>query len=80
MKPKPAHLLRRADAFCARLNDGLAAVAVVLLLITCAAMIERFPTPATTGNFHLGDLISDYLHHTPSSDSHLLWRGLGTSK
>ncbi len=43
MKPKPAPLLKRIDAFCARLNIGLAAVAIVLALITTAALLERLP-------------------------------------
>jgi len=33
-KPPPARFLQRADAFCARLNTGLAAVALVLRLPT----------------------------------------------
>jgi hypothetical protein len=38
-----ALIARRADAFCARLNDGLAAVAIVLALLTTAALLERLP-------------------------------------
>ena len=39
--------LRRVDAFCARINDGLAAVAVVLALMTAifsATYLERNAT------------------------------------
>jgi len=43
-KPPPARFLQRADAFCARLNTGLAAVALVLALLTTAALLERLPT------------------------------------
>lgn len=30
------------DAFCARLNDGLAVVAVVLALVTAGVSVQRF--------------------------------------
>jgi hypothetical protein len=43
MKQTLAQIARRADAFCARLNDGLAAVAIVLALITTAALVQRLP-------------------------------------
>lgn len=43
MNPTFASRLRRLDVFCARLNDGLAAVAIVLALVTTAALIERLP-------------------------------------
>ena len=38
-----ALIARRADAFCARLNAGLAAVALVLALVTAAALVQRLP-------------------------------------
>jgi hypothetical protein len=43
MKDTLAQIARRADAFCARLNDGLAAVAIVLAVITTAALMQRLP-------------------------------------
>jgi hypothetical protein len=43
-KLPPATFLQRVDAFCARLNTGLAAVALVLALLTTAALLERLPT------------------------------------
>ncbi len=43
MKQTLVQIARRADAFCARLNDGLAAVAIVLALITTAALVQRLP-------------------------------------
>ena len=33
----------RVDAFCARLNDGLAAVALILAILTAAALVQRLP-------------------------------------
>jgi hypothetical protein len=36
-------LLRNIDAFCARLNAGLAAVAVVLSILVAAELTVRFP-------------------------------------
>ncbi|HLI21654.1 MAG TPA: hypothetical protein VKV32_11080 [Stellaceae bacterium] len=36
-------LLKSIDAFCARLNAGLAAVAVVLLIIVAAQLTVRMP-------------------------------------
>jgi hypothetical protein len=41
-----ALITRRADAFCARLNGGLSAVAVALAVLTGAAAIARLPLPA----------------------------------
>ncbi len=41
---KIALAARRADAFCARLNDGLTAVAIVLAILTTAALLERLPS------------------------------------
>jgi hypothetical protein len=38
-----ALVARRLDAFCARLNDGLAAVALVLAILTTAALLQRLP-------------------------------------
>jgi hypothetical protein len=38
-----AHLARRVDAFCARLNGGLAAVAIVLAALTAALLVVRLP-------------------------------------
>jgi hypothetical protein len=35
--------MKAFDAYCARLNDGLAAVALVLALATAAAVIVRDP-------------------------------------
>jgi hypothetical protein len=35
-------LALRLDAFCARLNDGLAMVAVVLALVTAGLSVQRF--------------------------------------
>ncbi len=43
-KPRPSAFLQRIDAFCARLNTGLAAVALLLALLTTAALLERLPT------------------------------------
>jgi len=40
---KIARIAHTADAFCARLNDGLTAVAVALALLTAAAIVERLP-------------------------------------
>ena len=39
-----ALIARRADAFCARLNAGLAAVAIVLAVLTAAAALQRLPS------------------------------------
>ncbi|HZB93809.1 MAG TPA: hypothetical protein VE397_20340 [Stellaceae bacterium] len=39
-----ALMARRADAFCARLNAGLAAVAIVLAVLTAAAALQRLPS------------------------------------
>lgn len=36
-------LLKSIDAFCARLNAGLAAVAVVLLILVAAQLTVRMP-------------------------------------
>lgn len=36
-------LLRNIDSFCARLNAGLAAVAVVLTILVAAELTVRFP-------------------------------------
>ena len=41
---KIALAARRADAFCARLNEGLAAVAIVLAILTTATLLERLPS------------------------------------
>jgi hypothetical protein len=38
-------IARRADAFCARLNDGLVAVALALAVLTVAVVIARLPQP-----------------------------------
>ena len=35
-------LALRLDAFCARLNDGLAVVAVVLTVVTAGLSVQRF--------------------------------------
>jgi len=35
-------LALRLDAFCARLNDGLAMVAVVLTVVTAGLSVQRF--------------------------------------
>jgi hypothetical protein len=43
MKETLSEIAKRADAFCARLNDGLAAVAIVLALVTTAALVQRLP-------------------------------------
>ena len=43
MKQTIARLAQRADAFCARLNGGLAAVAIALALLTSAVLLERLP-------------------------------------
>jgi hypothetical protein len=40
-----ALISRRADAFCARLNAGLFAVAVALAVLTGAMVAVRFPPP-----------------------------------
>jgi hypothetical protein len=40
-----ALIARRADAFCARLNDGLVAVALILALLTIAVVIVRLQQP-----------------------------------
>jgi len=37
-------LLKNVDAFCARLNAGLAAVAIVLSLLVAAQLTVRLPT------------------------------------
>lgn len=39
-----APIARRVDAFCARLNDGLVAVALVLAILTTAALLQRLPS------------------------------------
>jgi hypothetical protein len=40
-----ALIARRADAFCARLNDGFAAVAILLIvLISVTALGQRLPS------------------------------------
>jgi len=54
-KPVPpmqqiALISRRADAFCARLNGGLSAVAIVLAVITAITLIVRFPPLADAEN------------------------------
>jgi hypothetical protein len=38
-----ALVARRVDAFCARLNDGLLAVALALAILTTAALLQRLP-------------------------------------
>jgi hypothetical protein len=38
-----ASLLRNIETFCARLNAGLAAVAVVLSILVAAELTVRFP-------------------------------------
>ena len=39
--PKLAEFLRRVDALCAGLNDGLTAVAIVLAIgVACAGMVR----------------------------------------
>jgi hypothetical protein len=43
MKQRLVQIVQRADAFCARLNDGLVAVAIVLALVTTAALVQRLP-------------------------------------
>jgi len=52
MKQTLADIAKRADSFCARINDGLAAVAIALALLTTAALLERLPSllqpPAST--------------------------------
>jgi hypothetical protein len=57
MKQTLVDLARRADTFCARLNSGLAAVAIVLAVLTSAALLQRlpallsqFPPPAGAGD------------------------------
>lgn len=42
--------LHRADAFCARINDGLTVVAIVLALVTTAALLQRLPTLGLTSD------------------------------
>jgi len=37
------HIASRADAFCARLNPGLSAVAVLLALLTATAWVGCHP-------------------------------------
>lgn len=37
------HIASRADAFCARLNAGLSAVAIVLSLLTATAWVGHHP-------------------------------------
>ena len=51
---KIALAARRADAFCARLNDGLAAVAIVLAVLTTATLIERLPSVPTLTDVESG--------------------------
>jgi hypothetical protein len=41
--PSFARIAFRLDAFCARLNAGLAAVAVMLAVITAAAWLAHHP-------------------------------------
>jgi hypothetical protein len=41
--PRIAVIAARADALCARLNDGLAAVAIVLAILTVALGTVRTP-------------------------------------
>jgi hypothetical protein len=38
-----AVIAARADAFCARLNDGLSAVAIALAVLTLVAWVARAP-------------------------------------
>jgi hypothetical protein len=38
-----ALIARQTDAFCARLNAGLTAVALVLAIVTAAALVQRLP-------------------------------------
>ena len=41
---KRSAILNRIEAFCGRLNDGLAAVAVALAVVTtCAALVAHAP-------------------------------------
>ncbi len=42
---KLAAIARRADAFCARLNDGLAAVAFVLAILNVAIALHQKLSP-----------------------------------
>jgi hypothetical protein len=41
-----AHIAARLDAVCARLNDGLIAVAVVLAVVTGAVAVAQLPDAA----------------------------------
>ncbi len=54
-KRKPhAVLAYRLDALCARLNDGLAAVAIALAIVTAVTLLRDLPPPridAETGIF-----------------------------
>ena len=43
MKQTLARIAHRADRFCARINGGLTAVAIVLALLTTAVLIGRLP-------------------------------------
>jgi hypothetical protein len=49
MRPTTHHLAWRVDCFCARLNGGLAAVAVVLAVLVAGATagreLQRLPDP-----------------------------------
>jgi hypothetical protein len=43
MEGKMTALIKSIDAFCARLNAGLTAVAVVLLILVAAQLTVRMP-------------------------------------
>jgi hypothetical protein len=43
MEGKMTALLKSIDAFCARLNAGLAAVALVLMILVAAELTVRMP-------------------------------------
>jgi hypothetical protein len=48
------HFMVRVDCFCARLNDGLAAVAIALVVITClAAAFQTAETLRTPQGFEI---------------------------
>lgn len=55
-----ARLARRVDAFCAHLNGGLAAVALVLALLTGAALLQRVPASVLQLDAQTGDLLNEF--------------------
>lgn len=55
-----ALVARRVDAFCARLNDGLAAVALVLAILATAALLQRLPVLLQPVDAETGISLADF--------------------